>query len=113
MRTPVPRLLLLTLTLAIFGCGDSQETTTNSLDAEALSRGEELFKELCSECHPRSGRGDYLKRIPATLLTRRSQQELVEWIRGSDQHREMPNFIGLSTEQQEDLATYLLSQLPR
>lgn len=113
MRTSAFQLLLLVLSLAIFGCSDPQETTSKSVDTEALSRGKELFKELCSECHPRSGRGDYLKRIPATLLTRRSQQELVDWIRGSNQHREMPSFNELSTEQQMDLATYLLSQLPR
>ena len=93
------------------GCGDQ----TGSTDPEMAARveaGEALFQENCSHCHPRGGRGDYLKRIPATVLTRRSADELSAWIAGSDKHREMPNFPNLSAEQREALSSYLLDQLP-
>ena len=99
---------LTTVTLA--GCSDSRREDPDQ--AASIVRGETLFQDNCARCHPRSGRGDYLKRIPATLLVRRSEAELIEWIQGSDKHREMPNFTDLSEEQKLDLASYLLSQVP-
>ncbi|TNE81540.1 MAG: cytochrome c [Gammaproteobacteria bacterium] len=77
----------------------------------SVAVGEKLFQENCSECHPRTGRGDYLKRIPATLLTRKSQSELMAWIKGTDQHREMPAFDHLSDDERAALANYLESQI--
>lgn len=89
-----------------------QETVSAEQRAAAENlTGEALFEELCASCHPRSGRGDYLKKIPATLLTRRSEAELAEWIRGLDQHREMPSFEFLSEEQLASLAEYLQSEI--
>lgn len=91
----------------------SRETPRTELDAELVAQGEVLFSANCSECHPRSGRGDYLKRIPATLLTRRSEQELMNWIAGTDEHREMPFFDHLSEEELLALATYLRSEITK
>lgn len=94
---------------ALVGC--SEEKATNPEQAAAIARGSALFIANCQECHPRTGRGDYLKRIPATLLTRRSEQELVAWIQGSDKHREMPNFTNLSDQEKRDLASYLFNEV--
>lgn len=95
--------------LALAGC--SENTPENRQDDPRIEQGAALFQQHCSECHPRSGRGDYLKRIPATLLTRRSEQELVDWIQGSDKHREMPGFTHLAPEERAALAAFLLSQI--
>lgn len=90
----------------LIGCSDEQTPPNPS-----IAMGEALFQENCSECHPRSGRSDYLKRIPATLLTRKSQYELMEWIKGAGQHREMPSFVNLTDEERASLADYLHSQI--
>lgn len=108
MRVTTTVVLLATATL--MGCG-KQDSQATGIDTARVARGEALFNEHCTECHARGGRGDYLKRIPATLLHRRSEQELVTWILGSDKHREMPNFSYLSEDERGALAAYLLNQI--
>ncbi|MEH6469433.1 MAG: cytochrome c [Porticoccus sp.] len=103
--TNMKSMLAIGIAAALIGCGDKKSPPDPSVVA-----GEALFQENCSECHPRSGRGDYLKRIPATLLTRKSQHELMEWIKGSNQHREMPSFEKLTDTERAALADYLHSQ---
>lgn len=103
--THMKSLLAIGIAAALIGCGDKKSPPDPSVVA-----GEALFQENCSTCHPRSGRGDYLKRIPATLLTRKSQGELMEWIKGSGEHRVMPNFNNLTDEERAALADYLHSQ---
>ena len=104
--------LVLASALLLAACGDPRHSVPDPARQEQIDRGQALFMAHCDNCHPRSGRGDYLKNIPATLLTRRSESELVDWIQGSDKHREMPNFTHLSAAEKRDLATYLLSQIP-
>lgn len=94
------------------GCAEKEDTASDPEHQLRVERGQALFMEHCDSCHPRGGRGDYLKRIPATLLVRRSEAELVDWIQGSDKHREMPNFTNLSAQEKNDLAAYLLAQIP-
>jgi len=96
--------------LLLTGCGEGGESKSTTATG-SVAAGEALFQQNCSKCHPRSGRGDYLKNIPATLLTRRSQMELMIWIEGVGQHREMPSFADLSDEERRALADYLLSQI--
>ncbi len=97
----------------LFTVACSEEKPRVEPDPELVAQGEVLFREFCTECHPRSGRGDYLKRIPATLLARRSEQELMDWIAGTDEHREMPAFGQLTENERRALATYLRSQITR
>ncbi|MEZ5529100.1 MAG: cytochrome c [Porticoccaceae bacterium] len=101
--------LILAAGIAAFiaGCGEKGP----EFEDPSIAAGEELFMQNCSECHPRRGRSDYLERIPATLLTRKSQNELMEWIKGSEKHREMPSFDNLSDEERASLANYLESQI--
>ena len=101
MRNMTP-ILAIGIAAALIGCGGEKASPDPSVVA-----GEALFQE----CHPRSGRGDYLKRIPATLLTRKSQSELMQWIKGSGEHREMPSFDNLTDEERAALADYLHSQI--
>ncbi len=113
------RLLIVALggLLGLAGCSGDKDSadqtgpTGEILDQMAVERGQALFMENCNRCHPRSGRGDYLKRIPATLLTRRTQQELMNWIEGAGQHREMPSFTQLSDEERAALAQYLMQEV--
>lgn len=109
------RLVLALLLTTLAGCGNGSDDagTAPAANPAAFAAGEALFKENCADCHPRGGRGDYLKRIPATLLMRRSEAELMAWIRGSDKHREMPAFTHLSDTETRDLATYLFSEIDR
>lgn len=100
-------MLAIGFAVTLLGCSEEQKAPVSA----SVVAGEKLFQENCSGCHPRSGRGDYLKRIPATLLTRKSQHELMEWIKGAGQHREMPSFENLSDEQRASLADYLHSQI--
>ncbi len=100
-------LLVLCVAVGLVACGDQGKAEVDP----SVVAGEKLFQENCSECHPRSGRSDFLKRIPATLLTRKSQNELMAWIKGSDQHREMPSFEHLSEAERTSLADYLESQI--
>lgn len=99
--------LVLLVAAGLVACGDQGKVEVDP----SVATGEKLFQENCSECHPRTGRSDFLKRIPATLLTRKSQNELMEWIKGSDRHREMPSFEHLSDEERASLADYLESQI--
>lgn len=94
------------LSALLFGCGDSNPPETDP----RVELGEALFMENCTQCHPHTGRGDYLDRIPATLVSRRSEFELMKWIEGSDKHREMPNFDHLSEEERASLAAYIFSE---
>lgn len=110
--TAVGRSVLMAVGLLLFAAC-SPKTPRTELDPELVARGEVLFSANCSECHPRSGRGDYLKRIPATLLARRSEQELMDWIAGTEEHREMPFFDHLSEEELLALATYLKSEITK
>ena len=95
------------LAALLAGCEETAKPHTDS----AVALGEALFVENCAECHPRTGRGDYLKRIPATLISRRSSYELMAWIEGTDQHREMPSFSHLTEEERAALAAYLFTEI--
>ncbi len=92
---------------------DPAAAAAKAQHAATIAGGEKLFNQYCSTCHERRGRGDYLHNIPVTLLNRRSPAELMAWIRGSEKHREMPNFRQLSDEERVQLATFLRAQAGR
>ncbi|MEH6639351.1 MAG: cytochrome c [Porticoccaceae bacterium] len=89
------------------GQGGDEAASQAAALAASVAAGETLFMENCSSCHPRTGRGNYLKRLPKSRLNRRSEHELKTWIRGSGEHREMPNFDNLTETQLDNLAAYL------
>ena len=109
--------VVLMLGVALGACTADEQgvelAADTALDQASSAAGQVLFEETCAGCHPRSGRGNYLKRIPMTLLTRRSEHELKDWIRGSGEHREMPNFDELNDSQLRDLAAYLKQEISR
>lgn len=108
MRRQV-RIVLLALTGAgLLGC---EQSAAPAYPQQQVTAGEALFEQHCMGCHPREGRGDYLRRIPATMLVHKSEQELVAWIRGQGQHREMPSFTYLTQSEVRDLAAYLKSRV--
>ncbi len=104
---------ILTLLAALLLNGGGADNANAAADKqEQIASGQVLFMDLCAKCHPRTERGDYLQRIPATVLTRRSEAELMAWIAGRDKHRLMPTFVNLTEQEKHDLAIYLLNQLP-
>ena len=86
--------------------GDKRADKEKALEDPSVAVGEKLFLENCSECHPRRGRRDYLEKIPATLLTRKSQNELMDWNKGSNQPRGMTSFYKITDEKRSTLANY-------
>ena len=110
----IRKLLLLVVPgigLALTGC-DPREPIDPELQ-RSKERGAVLFAEHCQRCHPRTGRGDYLLKIPATLLVRHSERELQEWIRGVDRHNAMPSFEKLEQQQLTALSDYLYGEVHR
>ena len=109
MRRPrLVNILVVPIALLLSACmPGEQESAQAAALAASVAAGETLFMENCSSCHPRTGRGNYLKRLPKSRLNRRSEHELKTWVRGSDEHREMPNFDNLNETQLLDLAAYL------
>jgi mono/diheme cytochrome c family protein len=107
----ITSVLIILLATFLVGCDNKATSTTEKKDEAQIALGKSLFNENCSQCHPAGGRGDYLKRIPATLLTRRSAAELSDWIEGRDQHREMPSFTDLTEEERYALAEYLFERV--
>lgn len=105
-------IVIVSAALLLIGCGADKSAATDQEELAQIASGKALFMDLCEKCHPRTGRGDYLQRIPATVLVRRSEAELMAWIEGSDKHRMMPNFVNLTEREKRDLASYLLDQLP-
>ncbi|GIX31570.1 MAG: hypothetical protein KatS3mg124_2042 [Porticoccaceae bacterium] len=99
------------LLAALAGC--DRAPPSDPAAAQARERGAALFATHCSQCHPRSGRGQYLERIPATVLARRSESELMDWIAGRSAHRRMPAFRHLDEAERRDLAAFLLAELER
>lgn len=118
-RVVMPKAVISLLALALLsGCMPEEPQTEEEAARErelaaSFAAGEDLFEEHCSSCHPRTGRGNYLKRLPVSLLSRRSEHELKEWILGSGEHREMPNFVNLDESQLHNLAVYLKQQTNR
>ncbi|MCB1667606.1 MAG: cytochrome c [Porticoccaceae bacterium] len=102
------RIIPLLSLFALIGC-DEQRPEPNP----AVLAGEAIFMDNCSRCHPRTGRGDYLKKIPVSLLIMKSEHELKAWIRGSEKHREMPNFDNLSEDELAALASYLHNEISK
>ena len=102
---------ILLATTLLTGCDGKAPDASAEQQREEIAAGTALFEANCASCHPRTGRGDYLKNIPVTLLTRRTEQELIDWIRGSDKHREMPAFTHLNQNEVKSLAAYLHSQI--
>lgn len=119
LRICLKGLICLLPLVVISGCMPKEPASEEELRREqevqaSYSAGEALFEENCSACHPRTGRGNYLDRLPVTLLVRRSENELKEWILGSDEkHREMPSFVNLSESELQHLAVYLKKQTNR
>jgi len=111
----------LLLSLLMFGCTEKQETVDKTAAQKAAdasadelrSQGEQLFRANCASCHPRGGRGDYLKRIPATLLVKKSNYELKAWIQGVGQHRQMTSFSKLTEEELTALVAFLNAEIAK
>ncbi|MGV6807277.1 MAG: cytochrome c [bacterium] len=106
---------LLVAGFLLAGCSENNkggsEESGSGIDLSVA--GEQIFRDNCSGCHPRGGRGDYLQKIPATFLVNQSGYELINWIQGRDQHREMPSFTHLTEDELDALVVYLKKEINR
>ncbi|RDE19082.1 cytochrome c [Motiliproteus coralliicola] len=94
------------LCLLLAGCADQH-------DYDALS-GEQLFNQICADCHRQSGKGSFLEGIPANAGTRLDREQLIELItEGSSEHKKMPVISQLDRQQAGRVADYLKTVLNR
>ena len=88
--------------LLTVGCNTADETVSNN--------GQQLFNDICADCHKQSGKGNFLAGIPANSTTDLNKQQLMTLITtGSAEHQQMPTFSQLSETQAEHISDYLLS----
>lgn len=73
-----------------------------------LTTGEELFEYHCSGCHKQSGKGNFLKGVPANRDTILSTLQITHKIKsGSEGGSKMPSFQTMSEKEAQKIATYL------
>jgi cytochrome c553 len=75
-----------------------------------LISGKDFFEHHCADCHSDSGKGLFLKGVPANIMTQMSENELIFYLK--DQHRkndsEMPVFANMPEQEARKIAAYLL-----
>ena len=111
LMTHIPRTLLLYATvcaiagMGLAGCSKNRDHH----DHPSLTTGKELFDYHCAECHGEDGTGRLVDRTPANILTRKSAQEIVNYIvSDTGQGRKMPVFATMPREEAAKIAAYLI-----
>lgn len=105
MSTTKPLIAWL-LPLLLLGCADQQDYKTLN--------GEQLFNQICADCHRQTGKGKFLEGIPANAGTALTREQLIRLItQGSQQHQSMPVFKQLDRQQAGRIADYLKQTLSR
>jgi len=78
-------------------------------DHPDLTTGEQLFNYHCAECHGKDGTGRLVDRTPANILTRKGEQEIVNYIvSDTGQGRKMPVFATMPRSEAAKIAAYLI-----
>ena len=76
------------------------------------ANGKQLFEHYCSECHNKSGKGDFLSGIPANKNTQMTERQIIRLIRyGKADKPNMPTFSQISQQDATLIAGYLVDQL--
>ena len=79
-------------------------------DHSKLTTGKQLFDYCCSGCHKETGKGKFLKGIPASKGTSLSAFQLIHKIKNDEESgSKMPAFPTLSNEQAQKIAEYIKS----
>lgn len=90
--------------ISVLGCSQDQH------DHPSLITGEELFNYHCAECHGVQGTGRLLDGIPASILTKKSPQEIANYITtGTKQNREMPVFSTMPADEAKVITEHVFT----
>ncbi|WP_299179258.1 cytochrome c [uncultured Neptuniibacter sp.] len=90
--------------IGLVGCGDDKLPEN--------ANGKELYTYHCSGCHKSSGRGDFIKGVPANSATKLSEYQIAKMIRHGDVKKPgMPVFDNISREEAALIAGYVINQL--
>ncbi|KAF0192780.1 MAG: Uncharacterized protein FD165_550 [Gammaproteobacteria bacterium] len=74
-----------------------------------LTTGKQLFEYHCAECHGDDGAGRLFDGLPANVLTSRSRDGIVEYIRGGGRHdSNMPVFTTMPVDEAGKIADHLI-----
>jgi len=101
-------ILLPVLGLAAACTYDGDEHSTDATPAE-------MFAKYCETCHNDKGQGRFLMGFPPTNDTNLSKEQITLLImQGSTGEHSMPGFPGMSREDAEILAAYVIeTQIPK
>lgn len=78
-------------------------------DDAGATEGSRLYRDNCAPCHKASGKGNFIKGIPANVDTQLNKAQIVTLItQGLPSRPQMPVFDKLSKVQAEAIADHLL-----
>ena len=78
-------------------------------DHPKLTTGKQFFEHHCANCHGEAGTGNFIKGIPANIVTEKNSRELINKIRAGKGHKTgMPIFRKMSLVEAQFIARYLL-----
>ena len=79
-------------------------------DHPELTSGKQLFQHHCANCHGEAGMGTFLKGVPATIATRKTQTEIVLYLQQGPHtfNRKMPIFTNMPDKEAFKIARHLL-----
>ncbi len=90
--------------VSLSGCSGDQH------DHPDLTTGEQLFNYHCAECHGVQGTGNLIDGIPAIILTKKSHQEIINYITNETGHeRDMPVFSTMPADEAKIITDHLLT----
>jgi mono/diheme cytochrome c family protein len=90
--------------VSLSGCSQDQHDHPN------LTTGEQLFNYHCAECHGVQGTGNLIDGIPAIILTKKSHQEIINYITTeTGQEREMPVFSIMPADEAKIITDHLFT----
>ncbi len=94
--------ILVIALITLFGCSRDHH------DHPELTTGQELFDYHCAECHGKDGTGRIVDLIPANILTKKSQREIIAFITSGTKHdRSMPIFKTMPEREAGRIAYHL------
>jgi mono/diheme cytochrome c family protein len=93
---------VLFFTVLLAGCSDDVH------DHPTLVTGKQLFEHHCSGCHKNTGKGKFLKGVPANKDTNLSASQVLHKITSNENGgNKMPSFNNMSTEEAAKISVYV------
>lgn len=75
----------------------------------SIKSGQALFEYHCAGCHRQSGKGNFLKGIPANIGTGLVEWQLVHKMKQGESNTKMPVFKTMSKGEATEIAQYITS----